>query len=283
MSNKTRHTVLRFISAYWLVAITLLMSSQTSSAVAEPTATRKFRDFKELRTDLLNMISGATTRIWLTSNFLSDGEIVSALYIAQYRKLDVQVLLGKAKAKKYMSRLRFLKSQSIPVSLMSKNFPQYGDSALLVDEKLLSIDGELNFMARNRPFRITYGNSSRSRSFMTAFANSAKLKIPGKVQPTRLSKRSKRQQNRFRSSRVSKTNRQKRNESARSAKRLDDTNNTYYYRGSSPKRPNKVSIRLPKKTRWQLKLEKRFDREENQRRKNSSDPERESESENQSN
>src|SRR5690348_2584680 len=70
--------------------------------------TKRYETFSDLRADVLDLISAATQRLWLTTDYLTDGEIVSALYIAQYRKLDVKVLLGRAKANVYMSRLNYL-------------------------------------------------------------------------------------------------------------------------------------------------------------------------------
>ncbi|MEZ4743467.1 MAG: hypothetical protein R3B45_13660 [Bdellovibrionota bacterium] len=239
-----------------LVTLYVIQTNFIPTAQAEPIASKVVRHFDELRTELINMISEATTRVWLSSNFLSDGDLVSALYIAKYRKLDVHVLLGRKKAANYMSRLRFLKTQSIPVFLMPANFPQYGQSALLVDEKFISINSELDFMVKKKGFTITYGNSSRSSAYMGAFANATNLTKPSPTKPVRLAKRKKSQQIRFHRAKAEK------NKPTQTIKKREDTNQTYYYSGPSPKRPETVPVKLPAKTLWQLKLEKQFDKQE---------------------
>src|SRR5688572_28404829 len=88
-----------------------------ASAATTEASVISFTTFAELRAYMLDAISGASKRIWLTTDYLTDGEIVSALYVARYRKLDVQVLFGRAKANFYMSRLAYLKNQNIPVFL----------------------------------------------------------------------------------------------------------------------------------------------------------------------
>ena len=52
-------------------------------------------NFEELREEVLQIISKSQKRIWLTSDFLTDGDIVTALYFAKVRKPHVFVLLGQ--------------------------------------------------------------------------------------------------------------------------------------------------------------------------------------------
>ena len=78
--------------------------------------------FSALRHRLLETIAGARQRVWLTSEYLTDGEIVTALYLAHYRKLDVKVLLGRVKAQSPLSRLNYLKQQKVPVWLLPDSF-----------------------------------------------------------------------------------------------------------------------------------------------------------------
>jgi hypothetical protein len=232
------------------------MLSATTVSLADSVATRRFEDFPTLRNDLLEMIGSATTRIWLVSDFLSDGELVAALYIAQYRKINVQVLLGQEKANKYMSRLSFLRSQGIPVFLAPQQFPNFGATAALIDEKLLSIDSELDFMSKGRPYTITYEGFPRTRQFMTSFADAVNQKIPAPIRPMRVAIRSQEQKDRFTQFRSIQSR-------AEAARRREDVQDTYYYRGASPKRPDEVPSALPKKTKWQLRLEKQFNQDQN--------------------
>jgi len=146
--------------------------------VEAPAEPRSFTSFADLRGVLLDQISGATHRIWLATEYLTDGEIVSALYIAQYRKLDVQVLLGRAKANSYMSRLNYLKNQNVPVFLRPASLKLKHPTALLLDDQLYWIDGELDFLARYRKFTLVPATSEEQQRFAAAFAKAAHMKLP---------------------------------------------------------------------------------------------------------
>jgi hypothetical protein len=252
---KSRFKYLRYHTCVAGILLTAALIFNTQG-FADSIATRRFEDFPALRNDLLEMIGSATTRVWLVSDFLTDGEVVAALYIAQYRKINVQVLLGQEKANRYMSRLTFLHSQGIPVLLAPAGFPNFGATALLIDEKLLAIDSDLDFMTKGRPYSVTYESLPRTRQFMASFADAVNQKIPVPTKPTRVAIRSQSQRERgvqFRSG----TNR------ATGGRRTEDGEGTYYYGGSSPKRPDEVPGSLPKKTKWQLRLEKQFNQDQN--------------------
>lgn len=139
---------------------------------------KTFSSFADLRNELLNDIGGATHRLWLVTDFLTDGELVSALYVAQYRKLDVQVLLGKAKANHYMSRLNYLKNQNIPVYLKPETLKLSRPTAILCDDQLYLVDGELDFMAKYKKYTVDVTDGSEASSFAAAFAAAANLKLP---------------------------------------------------------------------------------------------------------
>lgn len=134
--------------------------------------------FADLRAEVLDAISGASKRVWLVTDYLTDGEIVSTLYLAQYRKLDVQVLLGRGKANHYMSRLSYLKNQNIPVFLKPDTFKPGHPTALLTDDRLLLIDGELDFLAKVRQYTASIAPADRREAFQAAFASAANLRVP---------------------------------------------------------------------------------------------------------
>lgn len=134
--------------------------------------------FSALRHVVLEAIAGARQRIWLTTDFLSDGEIVTALYLAQYRKLDVKVLLGRWKAQHTLSRLNYLKQQKIPVFLRPDSFKPGQPTAVLADDALLHVDGELDWQARARRFTLTRGTQEAAQRFAGDFAAAANLEVP---------------------------------------------------------------------------------------------------------
>jgi hypothetical protein len=117
---------------------------------------------------------------------LTDGEIVSALYIAQYRKLDVKVLLGRGKANGYMSRLNYLKNQNVPVFLRPNSFRIPKPTALLTDDALVYIDSELDFMAKKRSFIMAPALPAEVRTFVDGFMTAAGQQVPAVPRPVPL-------------------------------------------------------------------------------------------------
>lgn len=155
-----------------------------ASAAAVPSGfPRQFDSFSALRNGLLDVVSRSTKRVWLTTDYLTDGEIVSALYIAQYRKLDVKVLLSRPRANGYMSRLNYLKNQNVPVFIRPDNFRISKPTAILCDDNLVYVDSELDFLTRKRSFVMSAGSSDDSHSYSEAFATAAGQMIPAVPHP----------------------------------------------------------------------------------------------------
>jgi hypothetical protein len=147
---------------------------------------RQFDSFSALRNALLDLFSRATERVWLTTDYLTDGELVSALYIARYRKLDVKVLLARGRANGYMSRLNYLKNQNVPVFLRPDAFRTGKPTALLTDDALFYVDAELDFLSKKRAFVVTPASPADTKTFAEAFAAAAGRQIPAVPQPVPL-------------------------------------------------------------------------------------------------
>jgi hypothetical protein len=197
---------------------------------------KSYDSFAALRSDILDFISGANARVWMHSDYLTDGEIVTSLFVAKYRKLDVQVLLGKRKANAYMSRLNYLKGQNITVYLKPDTFKTEAISAILGDDELVFIDGELDFMSRYKKFNVYIASKEQTVAYQAAFAQAAGLEVPAVPAPMPLVGRPSAPSN-----------------SASSYKPVYSGNKegTYTYgRGREP-RPTGVPAKLPKETKWQ--------------------------------
>ncbi|SMF34561.1 hypothetical protein [Pseudobacteriovorax antillogorgiicola] len=146
------------ITAVGLLLLSLGASSRHSmAATSSPRAPQvpqktpgpaqeSFSDFKSLRARLLNLIGSAQKRVILVSDFLTDGDISSALYLAKYRKVNVNVLLGKRKANRYLSRVRFLNQQGISVSHRPLSLPIKAPTVLLVDNQLYTVTRDLDVL-----------------------------------------------------------------------------------------------------------------------------------------
>jgi hypothetical protein len=126
-------------------------------------------DYTELRSSVLNLIAGASQRVWLVSEFLSDSEIVSSIFVAQFRKLDVQVVLGAAKAGDALSRASFLMNQRIPTFMRPRAWSLPSDSALLTDEQLVWINGSFDPYSARREFRISIASDAERQNFEQSF------------------------------------------------------------------------------------------------------------------
>lgn len=125
--------------------------------------------YPALRTELLTLISKAQHRVWLFTDYLTDGEIASALFLAKYRNVDVQVILGREKANAYLSRLHTLRKNDTPV-FSPAEFRLGHPSGLLVDEQLYVIDSELDFRAKNTSFALLAARPTDTETFAQRFA-----------------------------------------------------------------------------------------------------------------
>ena len=176
--------------AWWLATLLspwLWTVPPARAATEDGAAAIKTLDgFAAVRQEVLAAIGSATQRIWLTTPYLTDGEIASALFVAKYRKLDVQVLLGRTRANHYMSRLSYLKNQSIPVFLKPDG-DQGGKlgprSGILCDEMLLSLDGDLDFLAHVQRYTLSRGRPADVAAFQGAFTAAIAQKLPAVPQP----------------------------------------------------------------------------------------------------
>lgn len=146
-------------------------------------AAQEFDSFGSFRTDLLARIGGASKRIWISTNFLTDAEIVSSLYIAQYRKVQISVLLGKEKANNILSRLGYLKQVNIPVAIKPKNFFGNTPTLVLLDDKLISVNSDLDYLSKHSKFVVKELESNELASFESSFQDAAKNQDTPEVRP----------------------------------------------------------------------------------------------------
>jgi hypothetical protein len=158
-----------------LLSFTLLAGTPALSQENEATVLEGFPDLRQTVTELM---STATRRLWVVTDYLTDGDIVSALYVARYRKIDVQVLLGKAKANAYMSRLSYLKAQNIPVFLKPDTLKPGAPTAILADDQLILVHGDLDFLSRAKEFKVTEGNEAEKEAFVAGFSEALAMKVP---------------------------------------------------------------------------------------------------------
>ncbi len=123
----------------------------------------RYEDFRDC---LLQKISSAKRRVWLSTPYLTDGEVLASLHIARYRKLDVRVFLDKRKANAYMSRLRNLNAQNIPAFAQNQALSQEARTRLVADDESFQSNRDLNFMHNAGPHNFSLlGKRKLSRLF----------------------------------------------------------------------------------------------------------------------
>ena len=112
--------------------------------------------FTDLRQELVGAIGSAKQRAYVVTDLLTDGEIATSLFVAQYRKLSVGALLGKSNAQTYVSRLRYLREQNVPTGLRTASFPLKDSTVVIVDDRIARVDGHLDAYASYKQFRLTW-------------------------------------------------------------------------------------------------------------------------------
>jgi hypothetical protein len=202
-------------------------------------------NFDELRHNVLELIGSGKKRIWLITDYLTDGDVVSALFLAKYRKVDVKVFLGRTKQNQYLSRLSYLKQQNIPVFTR----PEHGFIAptlVFVDQKLYTINRDLNSLARIGQAQIAQASPADVKNFVSWFRDALEYPEAAVVRPEIQVGRS----------------RQRPTESRRTAPPADEapvsryngeTDGSYNYDRSSLSRraPEGVPTQLPRVPVWQ--------------------------------
>ena len=144
------------------------------------------RNFSELREEVLQIISKSQKRIWLTTDFLTDGDIVTALYFAKVRKLHVFVLLGQKKARDYRSRLNYLKQNNIPTYIRPKNLRPSTQTLIYSDSRLYKINRDLNTYDKEKASVINLGSPAELADYKKDFIQAIKNPRDVKAKPVPL-------------------------------------------------------------------------------------------------
>lgn len=142
----------------------LFLTAALQSSIAFSQA-RRLSDYAQLKQALLAELASAKERIWIAGAYMNDGDVASAIYVAKYRKLNVQVLLHPARANSYMSSLRFFKRNNIAVFLQPMSFKMPAPSSWLVDQNLITVDGDLDFLAPRRSYNLNKQSGAPATSF----------------------------------------------------------------------------------------------------------------------
>ena len=201
----------------------------------------EFKDFKSLKVAMLDLIGSSKKRVILISTFLTDGDISSALYLAKFRKVAVNVFLSSRNANRYLSRVRFLNQQGISVSNRPRSLNPQDPTLLLVDSKLFRISRDLNVLKPHSSATLSQVSPRKTRTFVKNLIKTFKNKKNIRSIPLPLVGRPKPARKPGKISRKSRTYRGN----------LDGSFN--YDRSRREHRPSNVPTRLPKSTVHQVK------------------------------
>lgn len=146
--------------------VTVLLATIAMTALAD----RKFSDFEGLRDALLTEIAAAKQRVWLISEFVSDHDIALSLYLAKFRKLDVQVIIGRERRAGFLSQHRYLASRQVPIKIMAG---VYRPTLLVCDQKVLRINSDLDFLSEQRSFTILRVQAKHFKQFDSLLKNAS--------------------------------------------------------------------------------------------------------------
>lgn len=142
--------------------IVLLLATIVIPLLPTAMADRKFNDFDGLRDALLAEIAAANRRVWLISEFVSDHDIALSLYIAKFRKLDVQVILGRERLAGFLSQHRYLVSHQVPLKVIAG---VYRPTLLVCDKKVLRVNSDLDLLSEQRSFTLSRVKAKQFKQF----------------------------------------------------------------------------------------------------------------------
>ncbi len=128
-------------------------SYQTGTLLALGSVHEKsFSDFKELKIHLIELISSATKRIYISTDLFADPDLASSLFVAKFKKIDVMVLLDPRQSSNYRSKVSFFLDNGIPVYSRAKSFHTKYKTLFIIDQGMytykysLSSDTQDNYI-----------------------------------------------------------------------------------------------------------------------------------------
>lgn len=162
--------VLLFALCFWSLSAFAESSALDLGAPQAPAPTPGFSirtaaNYDDLRHTIGELIASSKKRVWILTDFLSDGDIATALLLSKQRRLDVKVFFGRDKLNAPSSRISFLKTQGVQVYIR----PTHGFVAptlLFVDQKLFTVNRDLNGQNRFGSSQIVQASPEEVKSFV---------------------------------------------------------------------------------------------------------------------
>lgn len=243
-----KNTILSLICAVKLTcAAQLILLVVAAILVPSPSmADENYDNYANFIQRLMNMIGNAEEKVFLRTEYLSDGNIVMALNLAKFRDVDVKVVVHKKKARYYMSRYSTLRKHNIPTVVSSGQWAH--PSSIMVDDMLFEINTPLDYKTRTRYFRVSETNAEIAKTFERSFSSGLKF-------PTYHNSSVKKSPQK-----TTRNNGSSPNTWSRSSSKSHPSNSTagnedesvYTYSNKKKDAPEGIQTKLPRKTKWQL-------------------------------
>lgn len=113
-----------------------------------------FATYGVFKDKLAEAMRSARTKIFVASQFLSDGDIATALFAAKLRGVRVLVLLDKRESVHFLSRHEYLTRNGVPTFIKPlASLQMEGLSTIAIDEKVWRVDARFDDKASG-PVRI---------------------------------------------------------------------------------------------------------------------------------
>lgn len=245
----------------WTVLVHLLLKKYSLAIVAlfqvSIARAESYNSYSDAKSKIQELIGNAQKSIFLRSKLLTDGDVVMSLYIAKYRGIETKVILERQASSVYLSRYRDLMRQGIPTMLKDSGWRQ-SPTSLVVDGKLYEMTTPLDYRIAARSFEVSEGTDANLDLMLKDFSipDSFRIAPPEKLPPPRLQKKSpvnSRVTGEKDGTLVGTTTVEV------PASELPEGNPNkpvgYRFKTERSPPPPGVELKLPRKTKWQLKKE----------------------------
>lgn len=144
---------------------------------------KNFSTYKELKVYLIELISQAKERVYISTDLFADPDMAASLFVAKFKKRDVIVVLDPKRASDYRSKVSFFLDNGISVYAREKSFHTKYKTLLIIDKNMYTYRSSLVLETKENYSLVEFLNFNLS-SVVEEFEkiqekdNASKLKRP---------------------------------------------------------------------------------------------------------
>ena len=144
---------------------------------------KNFSTYKELKVYLIELISQAKERVYISTDLFADPDMATSLFVAKFKKRDVLVVLDPKRTSDYRSKVSFFLDNGISVYAREKSFHTKYKTLLIIDKNMYTYKSSLMLETKDNYSLIEFLNFNLN-SVVEEFEkiqqqeNSSKLKRP---------------------------------------------------------------------------------------------------------